>query len=120
MSPVRFERRESTQGTKQTKIKENPAGFALGFGEVRLALGLSSEELTTLSEQFNVPKQARIRGPEGVIYYYSDEHLLRMVLQTNKVTIEPDEDSGLIVLVGNDIRTTLSIPLERLGEFTSQ
>lgn len=119
MSPVLFERREEIQGTRKKTVKENPAGFALEFGEVRLALGLSSEELTILSKQLNVPKQARIRGPEGVIYHYSDEHLLRMALQTNKVTIEPDEDSGLIVLVGNDTRTTLSIPLERLSEFTS-
>lgn len=120
MSPVRFERHEDIQGTKRTTTQENPEGFELGFSDVKLALGVSSEELKQLSDQFNVPRQQRIRGPEGEIYHYSDEHLLRMALQTNNVMIESDEDSGLIVLVRNDTRTTLSIPLERLGEFTSQ
>lgn len=120
MSPVRFELHEGVQGTKQTTILENSNGFELGFSDIMSALSITSQELRDLSEQFNVPRQQRIRGPEGVIYHFADEHLLCMALQTNNVTIEPDEDSGLIVLVGEHTRTTLSIPLERLGEFTSQ
>ena len=98
---------------------ENPSGFELGFSDVKLALGVSSQELTALSDKLNVPRQQRIRGPEGVIYHFNDEHLLRMALQTNKVTIESDDESGLIVLVGENVRTTLSISLERLSEFSS-
>lgn len=119
MSPLQFERRENIQSTKRTTTSENPKGFELGFSDVKLALGVSSEELRELSDQFNVPRQQRIRGPEGVTYHFTDEHLLRIALLTNKVTVESDGQSGLIVLVGENVRTMLSIPLERLSEFIS-